>query len=130
MALRKILGQGLALGGGIALAALAASGAAAGERINEFERPIDSGAHDFFERNIDDDRDDRLNRTQINMPGGPFSAAAIAIGNQIAVQIDGNGNTVVINAEQVNNGNQTAIVSLNGKLNFNGWDEPSSSAGN
>ena len=55
-------------------------------------------------------RDSRMNRTSISNPG--FGANATAIGNLINVVTSGSGNTVVINAQQMNRGNQTAIVSL------------------
>ena len=40
--------------------------------------------------------------------------AATAIGNQLNVVTLGNNNTVVVNATQTNNGNQTATTSVNG----------------
>lgn len=39
---------------------------------------------------------------------------ATAIGNSLNVVTIGNNNTVVVNSTQINNGNQTASVSLNG----------------
>jgi holdfast attachment protein HfaA len=39
---------------------------------------------------------------------------ATAIGNSLNVVTVGNNNTVIVNANQVNNGNQTATVSTNG----------------
>jgi holdfast attachment protein HfaA len=39
---------------------------------------------------------------------------ATAIGNSLNVVTVGSGNTVVVNAHQENNGNQTATVSTNG----------------
>jgi holdfast attachment protein HfaA len=44
------------------------------------------------------------------------SAQGQAVGNQINVITQGNYNTVVVNAQQTNTGNQTAV--LNGKLNL------------
>lgn len=41
-----------------------------------------------------------------------------AVGNQINVVVEGNYNTVVVDAVQINNGNQTASMDLNGSLNF------------
>jgi len=53
-------------------------------------------------------RDANFNRTQVDSPGWGF--AATAIGNLINVQTDGNNNTVVINATQINNGAQNATI--------------------
>lgn len=44
------------------------------------------------------------------------SASGQAVGNQINVITQGNYNTVVVNAQQTNTGNQTVV--LNGKLNL------------
>ena len=44
------------------------------------------------------------------------SQSVSALGNAISVEIDGSGNTVIITAEQVNNGDQTASLVLNGEL--------------
>ena len=44
----------------------------------------------------------------------PPSADATAIGNQLNVVTLGNNNTVVVNATQTNNGNQTATTTVNG----------------
>ena len=43
---------------------------------------------------------------------------ATAIGNQLNVTVVGSWNTVVVDSTQINNGDQTATTSLNGKLNF------------
>jgi hypothetical protein len=51
-------------------------------------------------------RNENFNRTQIQSPGWGFTSTAI--GNLINVQTEGNNNTVVINATQVNNGTQNA----------------------
>ncbi len=42
------------------------------------------------------------------------TGAATAIGNQLNVVTLGNNNTVVVNAVQTNNGNQTATNTVNG----------------
>jgi holdfast attachment protein HfaA len=42
------------------------------------------------------------------------NAQATAVGNSLNVVTVGSGNTVVVNAHQENNGNQTATVSTNG----------------
>jgi holdfast attachment protein HfaA len=41
-------------------------------------------------------------------------AQATAVGNSLNVVTVGSGNTVIVNAHQQNNGNQTATVSING----------------
>ena len=50
--------------------------------------------------------------------GGGSNASATAIGNQLNVVVAGSWNTVVVDSTQINNGDQTANASLNGKLNF------------
>ncbi len=46
--------------------------------------------------------------------GGPFaSASAFAVGNQLNVVVNGNYNTVVVNANQTNNGQVTANAGAN-----------------
>jgi holdfast attachment protein HfaA len=45
---------------------------------------------------------------------GTAYGSATAIGNQLNVVTLGNNNTVVVNATQTNNGNQTAINTVNG----------------
>lgn len=53
-----------------------------------------------------------------NTPGVTGSGAAFggatAIGNQLNVVTVGSGNTVIVNANQTNNGNQTANTTVNG----------------
>ncbi len=49
--------------------------------------------------------------------GVGFSGSALAVGNQLNVVTNGNNNTVIVDATQVNNGNQEAVV-LNGTLNL------------
>ncbi|MBV9043804.1 MAG: holdfast anchoring protein HfaA [Alphaproteobacteria bacterium] len=46
---------------------------------------------------------------------GAAYGGATAIGNQINVVTLGNNNTVVVNATQTNNGNQTATTTVNGQ---------------
>jgi holdfast attachment protein HfaA len=46
------------------------------------------------------------------------SAGATAIGNSLNVVVVGQWNTVIVDSTQVNNGDQNAEASLNGKLNF------------
>jgi holdfast attachment protein HfaA len=44
------------------------------------------------------------------------SGSATAIGNSLNVNVIGNWNTTIVDSTQINNGNQNADVSLNGKL--------------
>jgi holdfast attachment protein HfaA len=46
------------------------------------------------------------------------SANATAIGNSLNVVVVGSWNTVIVDSTQINNGDQNANASLNGKLNF------------
>ena len=55
-----------------------------------------------------------MNAGQENAPPNTSLRAATAIGNQLNVVTLGNNNTVVVNATQTNNGNQTATNSVNG----------------
>lgn len=43
---------------------------------------------------------------------------ATAIGNLVSVQIQGSNNTVIVNANQVSSGSQSALITLNGSLDF------------
>jgi holdfast attachment protein HfaA len=49
---------------------------------------------------------------------GGGNAGATAIGNSLNVTVLGSWNTVIVDSEQVNNGNQNAEVNLNGDLNL------------
>lgn len=80
-----------------------------------FEGNVSSFETPFGMRNVTDidspagtRRDSNFNRTQVDAPGWGF--AATAIGNLINVQTEGNNNTVVINATQINNGSQNATL--------------------
>jgi len=80
-----------------------------------FEGNVSSFETPFGMRNITDivspagtRRDENFNRTQVDAPGWGFTATAI--GNLINVQTEGNNNTVVINATQINNGSQKASI--------------------
>lgn len=48
--------------------------------------------------------------------GGVFGSA-LAVGNQLNVITNGNNNTVIVDATQINNGDQEAVI-LNGTLNL------------
>lgn len=62
------------------------------------------------------ERSDSRNRTSINGNSGLGTQSVSALGNAISVEIDGSGNTVIITAEQINNGDQNAALILNGEL--------------
>ncbi len=59
-------------------------------------------------------------QTGVQHSGGTLgtNAGATAIGNSLNVTVLGNWNTVIVDSEQVNNGNQNAEVNLNGDLNL------------
>lgn len=90
---------------------IAPAGAFTLERHDNPDRPIGSERVGAFDRGIESRRDENGTRVQQN---GPFGASSSAIGNLIQVTT-GNNATVVLNAKQVNRGNQTV---LNGKLNL------------
>jgi len=60
----------------------------------------------------------RQDRTRSGVGYGNPNAGATAIGNSLNVTVIGNWNTVIVNSEQVNNGDQNAEVDLTGDLNL------------
>jgi holdfast attachment protein HfaA len=56
-----------------------------------------------------------VNGTTTGSSSGAAYSGATAIGNQLNVVTVGNGNTVLVNSQQTNNGNQTATVNTNGQ---------------
>jgi holdfast attachment protein HfaA len=50
--------------------------------------------------------------------GAGALGSATAIGNNLSVNVSGNYNTVVVNAQQTNTGNVSASTTLNGKVNL------------
>ena len=75
----------------------------------------------FLSRNAGDHvapfrHDTDRNLSSINGKTAGGSQSVSSLGNAISVEIDGSGNTVVINAEQINNGDQNATLILNGAL--------------
>ena len=50
----------------------------------------------------------------VGFGGGSSTGTASAIGNSLNVITTGSNNTVIVNSQQTNNGNQTATVSMNG----------------
>ena len=57
-------------------------------------------------------------QTGVGQFGWGNSANATAIGNSLNVVVVGSWNTVIVDSTQINNGDQNANASLNGKLNF------------
>lgn len=95
----------------IATLALGASGAYAQTfegNVSSFETPFGMNSVTDIDSPAGTRRDANFNRTQVESPGWGF--ASTAIGNLINVQTEGNNNTVVINATQINNGSQNASI--------------------
>ncbi len=65
-----------------------------------------------YESPVDFNRNNHFNSSQTLQPG--WNLNATAIGNLVNVQMSGAGNTVTVNAMQINHGNQTAVISLYG----------------
>ncbi len=76
--------------------------------LNSFETPFGMRSVGDIDSPASIRRDENFNRTQIQSPGWGF--AATAVGNLINVQTEGNNNTVVVNATQINNGTQNALI--------------------
>ncbi len=135
------VGTGVALVGGLVLLlAMPASAQTANASAGDFERPWGFGYGQESQPYEASTRDASGNRTIIGglLEGGSglssyanATASAYAnaqassgagfsqgssIGNQINVITQGNYNTVVVNATQINNGNQNTV--LNGSLNL------------
>lgn len=76
--------------------------------VSSFETPFGMNSVTDIDSPAGTRRDSNFNRTQVQSPGWGF--ASTAIGNLISVQTEGNNNTVVINATQINNGSQNASI--------------------
>ena len=76
--------------------------------VSSFETPFGMRSVTDIDSPAGTRRDANLNRTQVESPGWGF--ASTAIGNLINVQTEGNNNTVVITATQINNGSQNASI--------------------
>jgi holdfast attachment protein HfaA len=76
--------------------------------VSSFETPFGMRSVTDIDSPAGTRRDANFNRTQVEAPGWGF--AVTAVGNLINVQTEGNNNTVVINATQINNGSQNASV--------------------
>ncbi|NBC94750.1 MAG: hypothetical protein GVY27_00165 [Deinococcus-Thermus bacterium] len=81
--------------------------------IDRLERPIGFADRRDVVRPIAGRRDAARNRVVSR-----GSAAAAAVGNMVNVSVDGHGNTVVVNADQRNSGDQRATLVLNGQLDL------------
>lgn len=55
---------------------------------------------------------------------GATTMSASAIGNLVNIDVSGNWNTIVLNSNQVNNGDQTASAVLNGRQVTSGEAQP------
>jgi holdfast attachment protein HfaA len=76
--------------------------------VSSFETPYGMRSVTDIDSPAGTRRNENFNRTEVQSPGWGF--ASTAIGNLINVQTDGNNNTVVINATQINNGSQNASI--------------------
>ncbi len=81
-----------------------------------FETPFGFNTRNAGNEIVRFQRSDGRNRTSINGTSSLGSQSVSALGNAISVEIDGSGNTVIITAEQVNTGDQNALLILNGEL--------------
>lgn len=91
--------------------------------MNSFETPLGMNSVTSIDTPVSSTRDTNFNRTVVNQPGSSFTVSSI--GNLINVQTTGSNNTIVVNANQVNNGNQSANFSVGMQ---NSSDNPGSSA--
>ena len=91
-----------------ALPAFAAHAQTFEGNVSSFETPFGMRSVTDIDSPAGTRRDANFNRTQVDAPGWGF--AVTAVGNLINVQTEGNNNTVVINATQINNGSQNASI--------------------
>lgn len=91
--------------------------------MNGFETPLGMNSVTSIDTPVSSTRDANFNRTVVNQPGASFSVSSI--GNLVNVQTTGSNNTIVVNANQINNGNQSANLSVGMQ---NSSDNPGSSA--
>ena len=99
-----------------------------GAGLRDWSTPYDAGTRDLSGNRVIVDgriiRGDNLSDLNmgLNTPWGSTSGTGMlgqsqAVGNQLNVITTGNYNTIIIDNNQINNGDQTAI--LNGELNLN-----------
>lgn len=79
---------------------------------NGFETPLGMSDLSAIDSPATSTRDENFNRVEINRPSTGYSVTTV--GNLINVETSGRNNTVVINAEQINTGNQSSTVDSNG----------------
>lgn len=91
--------------------------------MNSFETPLGMASVTSIDTPVSSTRDANFNRTVVNQPGASFSVSSI--GNLVNVQTTGSNNTIVVNANQVNNGNQSANFGVGMQ---NSSDNPGNSA--
>lgn len=77
--------------------------------MNGFETPLGMNSVTSIDTPVSSSRDANFNRINVQKPGWSFSATTV--GNLVNVQTNGNNNTIVVNANQVNKGNQTTNLS-------------------
>lgn len=116
--MKRLSSSRLALSGAIAVATLAAhiGSAVAFEddwRDRRLETPLGFDSTGDVERGIRGNRDELGRKIEITGPYG--STLATALGNSISVEA-GAGATVVINAQQINRGNQKATTIVDGDV--------------
>lgn len=78
---------------------------------NTFETPMGMNSVTDIDSPTGVRRDQRFNLYEVQEPGWRF--AVTSIGNLINVETNGSNNSIVINATQVNNGNQSASFASN-----------------
>ena len=78
---------------------------------NTFETPMGMNSVTDIDSPSGVRRDQRFNLYEVQEPGWRF--AVTSIGNLINVETNGSNNSIVINATQVNNGNQSASFASN-----------------
>ena len=136
--------RGLALGAGLAAAALAGSARAQSGSgtlssfqqgfnggLNTFESQVNvstyaNGTNTVFVDGVSQIGSDQSVFSKVGSTGGASDkyagagaiGGASAIGNNLSVNVSGDYNTVVVNSTQVNNGNVSATTVLNGKVNL------------
>lgn len=83
---------------------------------------IQSGAGSMFGKlNVGGVQDQFTGAGSVSGASGASSGTATAIGNNLVVVTQGSYNTVIVNANQTNNGTVTATTTiLNGKVNLGG----------
>lgn len=95
--------------------------------MNSYETPLGMSSVTSIDTPVSSSRDANFNRTVVNQPGTSFSVSSI--GNLVNVQTTGSNNTIVVNANQINNGNQSANLGI-GMQSFSDNSSGSVASGN